>query len=235
MLKRFAPLVPIALVTLLLGCASQSPLQQQAAIQPVSIGPVTAPAQPRAQVQALHPHSQASSSVLDDEVAATEDATEQELSQFSGNAPYKMPMLADSILERGKSLIGTRYRTGGSTESGFDCSGFIGYLFREEAGMTLPRSTRDMINVKAPVVARNNLKPGDLLFFSTRGRGRVSHAGIYLGDDQFIHSSSHRSGGVRVDSLDDSYWSKTFIEAKRALAMAPATSVGSKGAVISRN
>lgn len=92
------------------------------------------------------------------------------------------------------SLIGTRYRFGGTSEAGFDCSGFIGYLFKEEAGMQLPRSTREMINVKAPLVARNNLKPGDLLFFSTNGRGRVSHAGIYLGDDQFIHSSSRRSG-----------------------------------------
>ncbi|AZC20017.1 peptidase P60 [Pseudomonas piscis] len=148
-------------------------------------------------------------------------ATEKELAEFADSKPYQLPVLADSILERGMSLIGTRYRFGGSSEAGFDCSGFIGYLFREEAGMNLPRSTREMINVKAPLVARNNLKPGDLLFFSTNGRGRVSHAGIYLGDDQFIHSSSRRSGGVRVDSLGDSYWSKTFIEAKRALAMAP--------------
>ncbi|GFM51048.1 hypothetical protein PSCICL_34520 [Pseudomonas cichorii] len=149
-------------------------------------------------------------------------ATEEELAGFADNKPYQLPVLADSILERGKSLIGTRYRFGGtSTTSGFDCSGFIGYLFREEAGMSLPRSTREMINVNAPLVSRNDLKPGDLLFFSTRGRGRVSHAAIYLGDDQFIHSSSRRSGGVRIDSLDDAYWSKTFIEAKRALAMAP--------------
>jgi cell wall-associated NlpC family hydrolase len=156
-------------------------------------------------------------SVLQDEIA-----TEDELAQFADNKPYQLPALADSILERGKSLIGTRYRFGGtSTSSGFDCSGFIGYLFREEAGMSLPRSTREMINVDAPLVKRNDLKPGDLLFFSTAGRGRVSHAGIYLGDDQFIHSSSRRSGGVRVDSLDDAYWAKTFIEAKRALAMAP--------------
>ena len=70
-------------------------------------------------------------------------------------------------------------------------------------------------------MSRNDHKPGDLLFFCTRGRGRVSHAAMYLGDDQFIHSSSRRSGGVRIDSLDDAYWSKTFIEAKRALAMAP--------------
>ena len=204
MLKRFAPLVPLALVTLLFGCAAHSPVQEQP--------------------QQVKNSATAQSSVIYQE----ELATEKELADFNGKKPYELPVLADSILERGMSLIGTRYRFGGTSEAGFDCSGFIGYLFREEAGMNLPRSTREMINVKAPLVARNNLKPGDLLFFSTAGRGRVSHAGIYLGDNQFIHSSSRRSGGVRVDSLGDSYWSKTFIEAKRALAMAPTTITASK-------
>ncbi|SEL41278.1 Cell wall-associated hydrolase, NlpC family [Pseudomonas sp. NFIX51] len=198
MLKRFAPLVPLALVTLLFGCATHSPVSQQE--------------------QQVQNSSKAQSSAIFQE----ELATEKELAEFADNKPYQLPVLADSILERGMSLIGTRYRFGGTSEAGFDCSGFIGYLFREEAGMNLPRSTREMINVDAPLVARNKLQPGDLLFFATNGRrGRVSHAGIYLGDDQFIHSSSRRSGGVRVDSLGDSYWSKTFIEAKRALAMAP--------------
>ncbi|MCK9797531.1 peptidase P60 [Pseudomonas chlororaphis] len=200
MLNRFAPLVPLALVTLLFGCASHTPVSQQ---------------QQAPQVQTSVKNQ--SSLVYQEEVA-----TEKELAEFADNKPYQLPVLADSILERGMSLIGTRYRFGGSSEAGFDCSGFIGYLFREEAGMNLPRSTREMINVDAPLVARNKLQPGDLLFFATNGRrGRVSHAGIYLGDDQFIHSSSRRSGGVRVDSLGDTYWSKTFIEAKRALAMAP--------------
>jgi cell wall-associated NlpC family hydrolase len=186
MLNRFAPLVPLALVTLLFGCAAHTPVVQQQ------------------QQQVQNP------------------ATAQ--SSARGKS-YQLPVLADSILERGMSLIGTRYRFGGTSEAGFDCSGFIGYLFREEAGMNLPRSTREMINVDAPLVSRSKLEPGDLLFFATNGRrGRVSHAGIYLGDNQFIHSSSRRSGGVRIDSLGDSYWSKTFIEAKRALAMAPNTS-----------
>jgi len=202
MLKRFAPLVPLALVTLLFGCAAHSPVSQQEPQQQVK-NSVTAQ----------------SSAVYQEELA-----TEKELAAFAGRKPYQMPVLADSILERGMSLIGTRYRFGGTSEAGFDCSGFIGYLFREEAGMNLPRSTREMINVDAPLVSRSKLEPGDLLFFATNGRrGRVSHAGIYLGDNQFIHSSSSRSGGVRVDSLGDSYWSKTFIEAKRALAMAPTT------------
>ena len=207
MLNRFAPLVPLALVTLLFGCAAHTPVSQQVVDQQV----------------------QKSSSSRSSAIYQEELATEKELAQFSANnKPYELPALADSILERGMSLIGTRYRFGGTSEAGFDCSGFIGYLFKEEAGMQLPRSTREMINVNAPLVARNNLKPGDLLFFSTNGRGRVSHAGIYLGDDQFIHSSSRRSGGVRIDSLGDTYWNKTFIEAKRALAMAPTSVVARK-------
>ncbi|KNX79123.1 MULTISPECIES: C40 family peptidase [Pseudomonas] len=207
MLKRFAPLVPLALVTLLYGCASTGPVE---------------PSQDHrvATEQSVKAKASASSVFTEEELASEDD-----LDAFSSNGkPYQLPVLADSILERGMALIGTRYRFGGTSEkSGFDCSGFIGYLFREEAGMNLPRSTREMINVDAPKVARNKLKPGDLLFFSTNGRGRVSHAGIYLGDNQFIHSSSRRSGGVRIDSLGDRYWSKTFIEAKRALAMAPTT------------
>jgi cell wall-associated NlpC family hydrolase len=202
MLKRFAPLVPLALVTLLFGCAAHSPVSEQAPQQQVSNNSVTA---------------QSSSQRFQQELE-----TDKELANFADGKSYQLPVLADSILERGMSLIGTRYRFGGTSEAGFDCSGFIGYLFREEAGMNLPRSTREMINVNAPLVSRSALKPGDLLFFATNGRrGRVSHAGIYLGDNQFIHSSSRKSGGVRVDSLGDSYWSKTFIEAKRALAMAP--------------
>ena len=141
MLNRFAPLVPLALVTLLFGCATHP---QQVAEQQ----------KPQQQHQAKFVATQ-SSSVYEEEVA-----TEKELAEFSDSKPYQLPLLADSILERGMSLIGTRYRFGGTSEAGFDCSGFIGYLFREEAGMNLPRSTREMINVDAPLVARNNLKPG---------------------------------------------------------------------------
>lgn len=195
MLNRFAPLVPLALTLVLAACASHAPQT-----------PATT---------AVAKAKTAERAVLLDESAAEADI------DFAGDEPYELPQLADSILSHGLSLVGTRYRYGGSTvKSGFDCSGFIGYLFKEELGMQLPRSTREMINIDAPLVEREELEPGDLLFFSTNGRGRVSHAGIYLGDDQFIHSSSSRSGGVRVDSLEDRYWNRTFIEAKRALALA---------------
>ncbi|MFT0624795.1 C40 family peptidase [Ectopseudomonas guguanensis] len=195
MLKRFAPLVPLALTVFLAACAGHSPQPQ---ISEANVEPVARPLS--------HPVTAA-----DDEINALID-----------DKPYEMPQLADSLLDLGRSLIGTRYRYGGnSVQSGFDCSGFVGYLFREEVGLELPRSTRELINLDAPKVARADLEPGDLILFNDRGRGRVSHAGIYLGDDQFIHSSSSRSGGVRIDSLDDSYWNRSYLQAKRVLALAP--------------
>jgi cell wall-associated NlpC family hydrolase len=195
MLNRFAPLVPLALTLVLAACAGHAPQ------------PPATPAVAKAKT--------AEHAVFLEEAEAEADI------DFVGDKSYELPQVADSILSHGLSLVGTRYRYGGSTvKSGFDCSGFIGYLFKEELGMQLPRSTREMIKIDAPLVEREALEPGDLLFFSTNGRGRVSHAGIYLGDDQFIHSSSSRSGGVRVDSLEDRYWNRTFIEAKRALALA---------------
>ena len=199
MLKRFAPLVPIALTAFLAACAGHAPQpQSQPPISEAAVEPVT-----RLLAQQDEP--------ADDDITALID-----------DKPYEMPQLADSMLDLGRSLIGTRYRYGGtSVQSGFDCSGFVGYLFREEVGLELPRSTRELINLDAPKVARADLEPGDLILFNDRGRGRVSHAGIYLGDDQFIHSSSSRSGGVRIDSLDDSYWNRSYLQAKRVLALAP--------------
>lgn len=150
-----------------------------------------------------------------------------EVVDFTDEETYELPSLADTVLERGFELVGTPYRYGGSSaKTGFDCSGFIGYLFREEAGITLPRSTREMIKLDAPLVARNELEPGDIIFFNNRGRGRVSHAGIYIGDDQFIHSASRRGGGVKVDSLTDRYWRSSYIEAKRVLAQVSAPFTG---------
>lgn len=130
--------------------------------------------------------------------------------------PSSSPAI-NGIISRGFSLLGTPYRYGGqSVKTGFDCSGFVGYLYQKEAGVNLPRSTRQLIKVDAPKVAKTKLKPGDVLFFAT-GRGRqVSHTGIYIGNDYFIHSANHRKG-VRIDSLNDRYWDISFIEAKRIL------------------
>src|SRR5699024_9898635 len=133
---------------------------------------------------------------------------------------YKLPELSDSLLERSKNLLGTPYRYGGSSrKSGFDCSGFVSYVYKEELGIQLPRTTSQLLNMDAPVIARADLEPGDLILFNNRGRGRVSHVGIYMGDDKFIHSSSSRKGGgVRVDKLSSRYWNASYLQAKRVLS-----------------
>jgi len=205
MSRRLLPLLPLSLVALLTACASQPELGE---------GPIV----PTGFVFSLPtelPESDA------DIPAQSDESDEQRFSDLAGDRNYQLPELADSVLELGFKLVGTPYRYGGSsTRTGFDCSGFVGFLFRKEAGIELPRSTREMINLDAPKVARSDLEPGDVVFFNNRGRGRVTHAGIYIGNDRFIHSASRRSGGVRVDSLDSAYWRTSFMQAKRILALA---------------
>ncbi|PRO66292.1 NlpC/P60 family protein [Alkalicoccus urumqiensis] len=118
---------------------------------------------------------------------------------------------ADQVISAGKSQLGTPYRWGGTTTSGFDCSGFTGYAFAK-AGIDLPRTAAQQYQVGTPV-SRSNLQPGDLVFFNTRGG--ISHNGIYIGGNKFIHSSS--SKGVSIASLGNVYWSPRYVGAKRVI------------------
>lgn len=126
--------------------------------------------------------------------------------------------VADDVLLRAIGLVGTPYRYGGNTpDSGFDCSGLIGYVYRDAAGIQLPRSTRELIAMPVPSVRRDALQTGDLVFFATNGSGQVSHAGIYVGEGRFVHAPS--SGGtVRLDSLSLAYWQRSYLNAKRVIA-----------------
>ncbi|MCJ1888473.1 C40 family peptidase [Pseudomonas sp. LA21] len=119
------------------------------------------------------------------------------------------------VVARARQLVGIPYRRGGtSVSSGFDCSGLLVYLFRTEAGMKVPRTTGEMIQKGGQRVGRDQLKPGDAVFFNRNGRGNVSHVGLYIGNDQFIHAPS--SGGrIRQDSLANSYWERSFTTARR--------------------
>ncbi len=102
---------------------------------------------------------------------------------------------------RAISLVGTPYRYGGnSPEGGFDCSGLIDFVFLDAAGLRLPRSTRELIELDAPGIRRDRLQPGDLVFFNPGG-GSASHIGIYVGEDRFVHAPS-TGGTVRLDRLD---------------------------------
>ncbi|RRV55077.1 C40 family peptidase [Pseudomonas sp. p99-361] len=125
--------------------------------------------------------------------------------------------VADDVLIRAIGLVGTPYRWGGNTQdSGFDCSGLIKYVYRDAAGISLPRSTREMIVMRAPTVNLNALQSGDLVFFATSGGSQVSHAGIYVGDGRFVHAPS-TGGTVRLDYLSNSYWAKAYLQAKRVI------------------
>ena len=113
------------------------------------------------------------------------------------------------------SLVGTPYRWGGnSPETGFDCSGLINYVFRETAGLALPRTTAGLSDLPHRT-AENALRPGDLVLFAIQGK-RVDHAGIYVGDGRFLHAPS-TGGRVRIDDLHASYWQRSFQSARRVL------------------
>ena len=118
------------------------------------------------------------------------------------------------MLKRALALLGTPYRWGGtSPEGGFDCSGLVGYVFRNSLGIELPRISRDMANVGEAIHERSALVEGDLVFFSRRG-ARVDHVGIYIGDGKFVHAP--RTGkDVEVANLATGYWSKKFLQARR--------------------
>ena len=120
-----------------------------------------------------------------------------------------------SLLRRAMTLLGTPYRWGGtSPDSGFDCSGLVGYVFQTTLGINLPRVSRDMArDTDAELIKnRSELKQGDLVFFGHRGR--VNHVGIYVGEGRFLHSPS-TGKDVRVDSLLTGYWSAKFMQARR--------------------
>ena len=114
------------------------------------------------------------------------------------------------------NFLGVRYvRGGNSAEQGFDCSGFTRYVFENSLGLVLPRRADEQAkNAGLLNVKRDELKPGDLVFFNTMRRA-FSHVGIYVGEGKFIHAP--RSGGeVRVEDMRQAYWAKRFNGARRA-------------------
>jgi cell wall-associated NlpC family hydrolase len=114
---------------------------------------------------------------------------------------------------RAISMLGIHYRYGGNTpESGLDCSGLVRHVFKEAWGADLPRTSEEMSHV-GQQVDRQDLQPGDLVFYDTLKRA-FSHVGIYLGNNQFIHSPS-TGGQVRIEYMDVRYWKQRFSGARR--------------------
>lgn len=122
------------------------------------------------------------------------------------HSPKQIP----AIIATAKKFMGTPYKFGGTTPKGFDCSGYVQYVFAQH-NVRLPRGADEQFNIGRNV-RQADLQSGDLVFFSTYEKG-ASHLGIYIGAGKFIHVSTAK--GVRVDALKDAYWKPKYLGAKR--------------------
>ena len=121
---------------------------------------------------------------------------EQILKQFAENGQYTQTA-----------------RTNNDRTSGFDCSGFMQHIFKRAMGINLPRTSAEQAQMGTPV-ARSELQPGDMVFFRTLGGSRISHVGLYIGNDRFIHAP--RTGkNIEITSLSHKYWSSKYAFARR--------------------
>lgn len=118
---------------------------------------------------------------------------------------------SEALVGTALSLRGVPYRNGGADPTGFDCSGFVAYVYAQH-GVPVPRTVAELYRAGVDVDS-SDLRAGDLLFFDTTGAG-VSHVGISIGADEFVHAPS-TSGEVRVERIGTSYWRRRFVGARR--------------------
>ena len=153
-------------------------------------------------------------------IAASDDADEAEL-----DAPQTITDVRKALIAMAMKLRDIRYVRGGHDPStGFDCSGFVRYVFAHAIGVQLPNNSASQF-LAGLKVKRADMKPGDLVFFHTHGRRRITHVGIYISEGRFIHSPT-TGKTVEISSLNDAYWSKRFAGAKRPEGMALAATKG---------
>ena len=118
---------------------------------------------------------------------------------------------AEQLQTTAKKFIGTKYVYGGTSTAGFDCSGYVRHVY-SQMGVALPRTSKAMYET-GTAVKKDDLQAGDLVFFNTSGKG-ISHVGIYIGDNKFIHSMT--SKGVTITDINDKwYWGSRYVGAKR--------------------
>jgi cell wall-associated NlpC family hydrolase len=194
--------------------------------------PMLAPAQMLA--QSIIPADIAALTVVTGNTVSSNVATTDSAAADQVDADEEVPAAADagSVTDLRKALIGLamnlrdiRYVRGGHDPStGFDCSGFVRYVFAHAIGLQLPTNSASQF-LAGLKVNRADMKPGDLVFFHTHGKRNISHVGIYISDGRFIHSPTSGKS-VEISSLNEAYWAKHFAGAKRQEAIAQVASKG---------
>jgi cell wall-associated NlpC family hydrolase len=129
------------------------------------------------------------------------------------STPQRSPVL-DTLYLQYQQWKGTPYRFGGLDKRGVDCSGLVYHIFKNQFGLTLPRTTAEQVR-QGIVVSKNNLQPGDLVFFKTGRHSR--HVGIYLENGMFLHVSSGIKKRVTLSKIDNIYWKRKYWTARRIL------------------
>ncbi|WP_079418902.1 C40 family peptidase [Thiomonas intermedia] len=188
-----------------------NPLFVQIALACCLLGSASAWADPAAlpQVNPAQPSEQA---VRDVQNAQRDDSPLRQWLTQNGFV-QQVSTRASDLVVNALSFLGVKYRYGGdSARSGFDCSGFVRYVYEETLGTVLPHNAAQQAR-EGEKIPESQLRPGDLVFFNTLRRA-FSHVGIYIGNGQFIHAP--RSGQtIRVENLDSPYWAKRFDGARR--------------------
>jgi len=143
--------------------------------------------------------------------------TEHHRARVERVAMQDQALRSGNVVQAAYSFRGTRYVFGGTSRSGFDCSSFVRYILSRADGVDLPRTAEEQYYHGAPV-DREDLRPGDLVFFKNTYKHGISHVGIYTGDGKFVHAAnSHK--GVREDSLDEKYYAEHYAGARRVIGM----------------
>lgn len=138
------------------------------------------------------------------------EALDNVMVNLKTNRPHHYSAVMDKALSQVyREWVGTRYRMGGTTKAGIDCSAFMQTTFIKAFGVNLPRSTAEQRYI-GKAINKNDLKVGDLVFFR-----KNHHVGVYVGNNQFMHASTRK--GVIVESLNDEYWLKTYTQSRRVL------------------